>query len=89
MNKVLSYLIVVAIMFQAVNSFDVKDCFLPFKYPGGIDCYARLVRYHWNHWSQCCEEVIWDGCNDTPNNFYSYEECECVAGDFCRACYKP
>lgn len=53
-------------------------CFLP--HTKGFECKARLIRYHYSYMKQKCERIIYGGCNATPNNFKTMEDClsKCV-----------
>ncbi|KIH69261.1 Kunitz/Bovine pancreatic trypsin inhibitor domain protein [Ancylostoma duodenale] len=59
---------------------NLVKCNSPINLPGPR-CAASLTRYTFNKETKECEEFIYDGCNQSPNNFKTIEECRatCVA----------
>ncbi|EYB95620.1 hypothetical protein Y032_0157g3172 [Ancylostoma ceylanicum] len=44
-------------------------------YMPGLQCAAYFIRYTFNPQTADCEEFIYGGCNPSPNNFRTIEEC--------------
>ncbi|KIH59839.1 Kunitz/Bovine pancreatic trypsin inhibitor domain protein [Ancylostoma duodenale] len=54
---------------------DAKRCNAPTHLPGP-QCMAFFQRYTYNKAKKQCEEFIFGGCNPSPNNFETMEECK-------------
>ncbi|XP_060536197.1 kappaPI-actitoxin-Avd3d-like [Cylas formicarius] len=67
---------------QIFLAFAIDDCDKPHT-TSTYNCYALLIRYHWNNTTNECEEVIYGGCGGSANNFNSLEECELTAKPIC------
>ncbi|EPB67571.1 Kunitz/Bovine pancreatic trypsin inhibitor domain protein [Ancylostoma ceylanicum] len=53
---------------------NAEKCNAPINLPG-LRCAASITRYTFNKDIKDCEEFTYDGCNQSPNNFKTIEEC--------------
>ncbi|KHJ80058.1 Kunitz/Bovine pancreatic trypsin inhibitor domain protein [Oesophagostomum dentatum] len=63
----------IACLYQ-VQGFDVARCNAPTHLPGP-QCMAMIRRFTFNKQTGTCEMFIYGGCNPSPNNFETYDEC--------------
>lgn len=59
------------------------DCTKPPVLEGAM-CLGYSIHFYWNNAQQRCIPFVYGGCRKTLNNFQSLEECEQVAGRFCK-----
>lgn len=55
-------------------------CQLPSRF-GMLSCMGYMPRVTYNHKTNTCDEFIFGGCNGTPNNFATFEECQNFCGN--------
>ncbi|EPB66565.1 Kunitz/Bovine pancreatic trypsin inhibitor domain protein [Ancylostoma ceylanicum] len=53
---------------------NLEKCRAPTHMPGR-SCNAKIKRYTFNKSTTDCEEFFYGGCNPSPNNFETMEQC--------------
>ncbi|KHJ89134.1 Kunitz/Bovine pancreatic trypsin inhibitor domain protein [Oesophagostomum dentatum] len=64
-----------AFLFHFTEGFNPARCNAPTHLPGPA-CMAMFRRYTFNQAKGVCEQFIYGGCNPSPNNFETMEECQ-------------
>uniref|UniRef100_A0A6P7GJE8 Uncharacterized protein LOC114343421 isoform X2 n=1 Tax=Diabrotica virgifera virgifera TaxID=50390 RepID=A0A6P7GJE8_DIAVI len=65
--------------------FRTRDCFRPVDASiTPVGCYANIPTWRWDMKSKACKYVIFGGCNETKNLFFTKAECEEVAKPVCK-----